>query len=165
MEKYVLEENQVSEIKEFISTQKNVPGNLMPTLQKITDVFGYLPRPILEIVSSELRIPMAEIYGVSTFYSQFSFVPKGKHGISVCMGTACYVKGAENILDEFSSVLEIGVGETTEDLMFSILEARCLGDCAAAPVVMIDDVLYKNVEKKHVKKIIKDIRDEENEQQ
>ena len=163
MEVNKLDENKVSAIKEFVAKQKNIPGNLMPTLQKITEIFGYLPREILEYVSSELRIPMAEIYGVATFYSQFSFVPKGKYGISVCLGTACYVKGAESILDEFSNVLGVGIGETTNDLMFTLIETRCLGDCASAPIVMVNENVYKNVKRKQVSKIIEEVRDGANE--
>jgi NADH:ubiquinone oxidoreductase subunit E len=155
-----LEKNKdkLTEYKDFLKRIKATNGALMPALQKAQELFNYLPKEVLKIVSEELRIPLAEIYGVATFYSQFSFIPKGENQISVCLGTACYVKGAQAILEEFEKELGIKQGETTSDLKFSINEARCLGDCSKAPVVMINSTLFPLVKKKDVKKILEDLR-------
>lgn len=155
-----LEKNKdkLTEYKDFLIRIKATNGALMPALQKAQELFNYLPKEVLKIVSDELRIPLAEIYGVATFYSQFSFIPKGENQISVCLGTACYVKGAQAILEEFEKELGIKQGETTSDLKFSINEARCLGDCSKAPVVMINSTLFPLVKKKDVKKILEDLR-------
>ncbi|MDU2132479.1 MAG: NAD(P)H-dependent oxidoreductase subunit E, partial [Finegoldia magna] len=101
----------------------------------------------------------ASIYGVITFYSRFTLKPKGKYAISVCMGTACYVKGAENLLDEFSKRLGIEVGDTTDDLIFSLVETRCVGDCASAPVVTVNDTVYKNVKLEDVAEILSNVKE------
>jgi NADH:ubiquinone oxidoreductase subunit E len=155
-----LEKNKdkLTEYKDFLIRIKSTNGALMPALQKAQELFNYLPKEVLKIVSEELRIPLAEIYGVATFYAQFSFIPKGENQISVCLGTACYVKGAQAILEEFEKELGIKQGETTSDLKFSINEARCLGDCSKAPVVMINSTLFPLVKKKDVKKILEDLR-------
>ena len=155
-----LEKNKdkLTEYKDFLKRIKATNGALMPALQKAQELFNYLPKEVLKIVSEELRIPLAEIYGVATFYAQFSFIPKGENQISVCLGTACYVKGAQAILEEFEKELGIKQGETTSDLKFSINEARCLGDCSKAPVVMINSTLFPLVKKKDVKKILEDLR-------
>lgn len=129
------------EMKVFDQTvedYKDVEGGLMPILQKTQDLFGYLPRPIIEEIASRLQIPESRIYGVATFYSQFSFVPRGENEISVCMGTACYVKGADKIQEALQEKLGIGLGETTADMKFSLVESRCVGDCAIAPIVVVN---------------------------
>lgn len=154
--KFDKEENkeQIVAFMEFLDSKKNTPGPLMPSLQHAQDVFGYLPKEMLEIISKELSIPMAEIYGVATFYSQFSFVPTGKNKISVCLGTACYVKGAQSILEEIESQLGIVSGETTVDEVFSIAAARCVGDCSIAPVILVNEDVYAKVKKDDITEIL-----------
>ncbi|WP_422485571.1 NAD(P)H-dependent oxidoreductase subunit E [Gudongella sp. DL1XJH-153] len=154
--KFDKEENkeQIVAFMRFLDSKKNTPGPLMPSLQHAQEVFGYLPKEVLEIISKELSIPMAEIYGVATFYSQFSFVPTGKNKISVCMGTACYVKGAQSILEEIESQLGIESGETTVDEVFSIAAARCVGDCSIAPVILVNEDVYAKVKKDDITEIL-----------
>ena len=135
--------NSFSELKEFVIGKQD--SDLIEILHKTQSLYGYIPKDAIYIISTALDIPVSEIYGVITFYSRFSLVPKGKFAISVCMGTACYVKGAENLLNEFSKMLGISVGETTDDLLFSLIETRCVGNCANAPVVTVNDKVYTKV--------------------
>lgn len=145
----------IEEFLEFIDTYKDTKGALMPVLQHAQDFFGYLPKEILEMISKELKTPLSEVYGVVTFYSQFSFVPKGENKISICLGTACYVKGAQGILEEIESELGIKSGGTTKDLKFSIDATRCLGDCSLAPVIMINEEdVYPRLKKEDIKGIL-----------
>ena len=132
----------IDEFEVFIEENKSVRGAVMPILQEAQRIFGYIPKERVEIMSHRLGKHSSEIYGVATFYSQFTFVPKGKYAISVCLGTACYVNGANDILEEFEKQLKIKKGETTKDLMFSIVETRCVGECAMAPVVTVNDKVY-----------------------
>lgn len=138
----------------FIEENRDKPGALMPIMQEAQEIFGYLPLEILELISKRLNVPLSEIYGVATFYSQFSFIPVGENKISVCLGTACYVKGAQGILEEIENELGIKRGGTTPDLKFSIVEARCLGDCSLAPVFTINEDVYPNVKKEDIKEIL-----------
>ncbi len=131
----------------------------MPILQDAQQRFGYLPEEIIDLISERMGIFTSEIYGVATFYSQFSFVPKGKYAISVCLGTACYVNGAKEILDEFSRILGIEMGETTEDMNFSLVETRCVGACSQAPVVMINNVIYPRFRKEQVAALVEELRE------
>ena len=151
-----LEENRekVDEIISFMDKNRDTKGVLLIVLQEAQNKFGYLPEEIVNLISSHLGILSSTIYGVATFYSQFTFVPRGKYAISVCMGTACYVKGASDILDEFSNVLGIGLGETTPDQKFSIIETRCVGLCSDAPVVTINNQVYSHFEKSDVEHIL-----------
>lgn len=134
-------------------------NDLIEVLHFVQNKFGYIPRRVITSISKTLDIPVSKIYGVVTFYSRFSLVPKGKYTVSVCMGTACYVKNAEDILEEFSKQLGIGIGETTEDLIFSLIETRCVGDCAVAPVVTINDSIYEFVTVDDVRNILADIKE------
>src|SRR5690554_7201623 len=154
--KFDMEKNSsiVTAFKTFLDEKKNTKGPLMPALQQAQEVFGYLPMEILEIISKTLQIPMAEIYGVATFYSQFSFIPQGENKISVCLGTACYVKGAQSILEEIESQLGIKSGETTKDEVFSIASARCVGDCSIAPVILVNEDVYAKVKKDDIAEIL-----------
>lgn len=146
----------IEELNSFIDENKDKSGVLMPVMQEVQNKFGYLPKEILSLVSDRLNIPLAEIYGVATFYSQFTFIPMGENKISVCLGTACYVKGAQGILEEIQKNLGLENGiNTTQDLKFSIVEARCLGDCSLAPVFTVNEDVYPNVTKKDIKKILK----------
>lgn len=144
----------IGAFRKLIQEKKNQKGVLMPVLQEAQSRFGYLPREILEIISKDLAVPMAEIYGVATFYSQFSFVPKGCHDICVCLGTACYVKGADSVVQVLEEELGIKAGETTPDLQFSITPTRCIGACGLAPVMSIDGEQHGHLTKDKIKKIL-----------
>ncbi len=134
--------DQENELRGFIAGIKNERGALMPVLQKAQEIYGYLPIEVQKIIADELNISLSEVYGVVTFYSQFSLNPKGEHRISICLGTACYVKGADKILNALEDRLGIKVGECTADGIFSLDACRCVGACGLAPVMMIDDDVY-----------------------
>jgi NADH-quinone oxidoreductase subunit E/NADP-reducing hydrogenase subunit HndA len=152
--KIELHENQVNELLEVCRSFNNDPLELINVLHQAQGIFGYLPAEVQEIVSRELRIPVAKVYGVVTFYSFFTMIPKGQHPISICMGTACYVRGAEKVLDEFKRKLKVQVGETTPDGKFSLNCLRCVGACGLAPVVMIGDKTYGRVSPDGVQEIL-----------
>lgn len=144
----------IHDFKIFIEEHKETEGALMPVLQNAQDIFGYLPVEVLEIISKGLMIPMAEVYGVVTFYSQFSLIPKGEFVIGHCLGTACYVRGAQELLDETEELLGIKSGATTTDMKFSIKATRCIGACGLAPVISINDDVYGRLKKGEMKAII-----------
>ncbi|WXR60874.1 NADH-quinone oxidoreductase subunit NuoE [Peptostreptococcaceae bacterium AGR-M142] len=146
------------EVLELIDQNNSNKDNLIPILHAIQDRYNYLPKNALEIVSKYLEIPMANIYGVATFYTRFSLKPKGKYTISVCMGTACYVKGAQNIVDKLCKELNVHVGETTSDMIFTLETARCIGSCGLAPALMIDDKVYAKVHPNDVIRILSEYR-------
>jgi NADP-reducing hydrogenase subunit HndA len=133
---------QEADLKEVIARLKGTKGALMPILQKAQDIYGYLPMEVQTIISDETGIPLEKIYGVVTFYAQFSLQPKGKYQVSVCLGTACYVKGAGDIYSKLSEILGIGNGECTPDGKFSLDSCRCVGACGLAPVMMINGEVY-----------------------
>ncbi|MGN0456074.1 MAG: NAD(P)H-dependent oxidoreductase subunit E [Acutalibacteraceae bacterium] len=133
---------QEAELKKIIEKHKDDPGAVMPVLQEAQEVYGYLPREVQIIIAEGLGVPVEEVYGVSTFYSQFSLTPKGKYNISVCLGTACYVKGAGKLIDEITKKLGIGPEECTEDGKFSLTACRCIGACGLAPVMTVNDEVY-----------------------
>lgn len=133
---------QERELLKVIENHKNQPGGLMPVLQEAQAIYGYLPVEVQQMVADGLGIHLSEVYGVATFYSQFSLTPKGKHIISVCLGTACYVKGADKILAAIEDELGIKSGECTADGLFSIEACRCLGACGLAPVMTVDGEVY-----------------------
>lgn len=147
--------NDFQKVKDLCKDKSSV--DLIEILHKVQDLYDYIPREAANIIAEELKIPISKIYGVNTFYSRFSLYPKGKYAISVCLGTACYVKGAEAILNEFSNILGIKMGETTEDLIFSLVETRCLGECADAPIVTVNDKVYRHVKVEDVRKILAEI--------
>ena len=149
-----LSEAAVAQIKEICNRYAGEPTPLMMILSDIQKEYGYIPLEVQEIVSAETGISVAEIYGVVTFYSFFSLQPKGKYIIGCCLGTACYVKGAQRVINKFSELLGIGVGETTEDGLFTIDALRCIGACALAPAVTINGKIYPRVTVKDVEKII-----------
>ncbi len=151
-------EEKVKELRNNMRKNKDEKGILMSTLHAAQDSFGYLPIEIQELISEELNISLSEIYGVATFYSQFSLMPKGENKISLCLGTACYVKGAQDILDELIEILGIEVGETTPDGKFSIEDTRCLGACGLAPVMVINDDVYGKLKKGEVEEILNKYR-------
>ena len=130
------------ELDEIIEKYKKTPGALIPVLHEAQDLYGYLPFEVQKIIADGLNIPVAKVYGVVTFYSQFSLNPKGKYRVSVCLGKACYVKGAAEILDKLKERLSIDVGECTDDGLFSLDSCRCIGACSLAPVVTVNDEVY-----------------------
>lgn len=134
--------SQERQLKEVIEKYKDMPGALLPVLQEAQEIYSYLPIEVQRMVADGLSISLSEVYGVATFYSQFSLTPKGEHRISVCLGTACYVKGADKILQALEEKLGIKSGECTPDGLFSIDSCRCVGACGLAPVMMIDDEVY-----------------------
>jgi NADH:ubiquinone oxidoreductase subunit E len=147
-------EKQFIELKEYIDSISETQGILMQTLHKAQEIFGYLPIEVQKFVAHELDVSLAEVYGVATFYTQFSIDPKGKHKIGVCMGTACYVKGSQLVLDKLSKELNIKVGETTPDNLFTLEATRCLGCCGLAPVIMVDGDVYGKLEPKKIPEIL-----------
>ncbi len=130
------------ELQEIISKYKDTRGALIPVLHEAQELYGYLPIEVQKKISEGLNVPLSEIYGVVTFYTQFSLNPKGKYKVSVCMGTACYVKGSGQILDKFKEKLGLEVGQCTEDGLFSLDACRCIGACGLAPVITINDDVY-----------------------
>ena len=135
-------DQQKSDIIAIVDKYRDDQGALIPVLHEVQEYFGYLPIEVQKIVSDELHIPLAEIYGVVTFYAQFSTQPKGKYTVSVCLGTACYVKGSGKILDKFENILGIKAGEVSEDGMFGIEACRCIGACGLAPVATVNGEVY-----------------------
>ncbi|MBO4326402.1 MAG: NAD(P)H-dependent oxidoreductase subunit E [Clostridia bacterium] len=125
-----------------IEAEKDNPGSLIRILHEAQEIYGYLPIEVQQFVADNTGIPLAEIYGVVTFYAQFSLKPKGQNKINVCLGTACYVKGAEGVLERLKQELKLDVGDCTEDGKFSLDACRCVGACGLAPVIMINDDCY-----------------------
>ncbi len=133
---------QEAALKKVIADLKDTKGSLMPIMQHAQEIYGYLPIEVLTMISDETGIPMETIYGVATFYAQFSLQPKGKYRISVCLGTACYVKGSGAILEKLEELLGISNGECSPDGLFSLDSCRCVGACGLAPVMMVNDEVY-----------------------
>jgi NADP-reducing hydrogenase subunit HndA len=133
---------QEAKLYEIIDAHKDDPGALMPVLQQAQEVYGYLPIEVQKMISDKMGIPLEKIYGVVTFYAQFSLYPKGKYNISVCLGTACYVKGSGDIYDKLQEVLKISGGECTADGKFSLEACRCIGACGLAPVLTVNEDVY-----------------------
>lgn len=144
-------------IDEFIGRK----GALIPVLQTLQDLFGYLPEVSLKHIGQRMKIPYSEVSGVVSFYKYFSIVPRGKYLIRVCLGTACYVRGGKEVLKSFKESLGIGIDETTEDMMFSLKVGRCFGACGLAPVIMINDDIYRRVKPSKVGEIIQNYKDME----
>lgn len=156
-----LQESAVKQITEIVNRYKNEETPLMMILSDIQREYGYIPLEVQELVSSLTGIPVSEIYGVVTFYSFFSLTPKGKYVIGVCLGTACYVKGSQLVLDKFGELLNIKPGETSADNLFTLDVLRCVGACAIAPAVSINGKVYPMVEVKQVQGIIDEYRAKE----
>jgi NADP-reducing hydrogenase subunit HndA len=152
--KIKLKERDINKIKEICDFFDNDPGELINALHRCQGEFGYLPAEVQEIVSEYLNVPLAKVYGVVTFYSFFTMKPKGKFPISICTGTACYVRGAEKVLDEFKKELGIAVGETSVDGKFSLSSLRCVGACGLAPVVLVGEKTYGRVAPDDVQEIL-----------
>lgn len=154
MVKITLSPPLVRELKDFIAQLPEKECQLINVLHKAQNLFGYLPRPVQVLVAEEMGVPLAEVYGIVTFYTFFTMQPRGEHPISICQGTACFVKGATRVLNAFKDILHVDVGEVTSDGRFSIDTLRCVGGCALAPVVMIDDRVFGNVTPAQIPEIL-----------
>lgn len=150
----------LKEVKKIAYSLKNGQGFLIPLLHEIQNLFGYLPKESLEIVCEETGLSMSEIYSVATFYSHFNLEPRGKYIIRVCLGTACYVKSSQDILDRLCQELNIEVGKTSSDGKFTIEAARCLGACGLAPILTIGDKVYGRLVSDDVIRILKNYEEE-----
>jgi len=139
-------------------TKDHPESHLISILHKAQELYGYLTKEIMDEIAVHMNIPTAHIWGVATFYHYFNLKPVGKHVISVCLGTACYVKGAERVLNAIKKELDVEMGDTTSDGVFTLHEARCLGACGLAPVVMIDEKIYGELDEKKVVELLKKVR-------
>ena len=149
-----LKENGFRELESYINSLDTKEEALITVLHKAQEIFGYLPKEVQEFIADKLNEPLARVYGVVSFYSFFTMIPKGDIAISVCLGTACFVRGAEKILEEFQNRLGIKAGETSPDGKFSLDILRCIGACGIAPVVLVNGKVYKKVEAGEVKNIV-----------
>ena len=145
-------------LQEVIDKLKQEQGSLMPIMQHAQEIFGYLPEDVQRYIAKGLDIPLSDVYGVATFYAQFKLNPAGKYNISVCLGTACYVKGAQLVLNKLEEVLGVKAGETTADGLFTLNATRCLGACGLAPVMMVNDDVYGRLTPDQVPAIIEKYR-------
>jgi len=157
----VAADTKMSELKEFMEQckQKDHPeSHLIAILHKAQALYGYVSQETMDEVANTMNIPTAHIWGVATFYHYFNLKPKGKHTIAICLGTACYVKGAQQVLEAIKEELGIDFGQTSEDKLFTLQEARCLGACGLAPVAMIDEKIYGELTPKKIVEILKSYR-------
>jgi len=152
----VLPQAQYKEVLHFIETLPQKEGHLVTVLHKAQSVFGYLPIEVQQFVADYMEVPLSQVYGVVSFYTFFTMVPKGKFPISVCMGTACFVKGADKVVSAFKESLKIDIGDVTQDGKFSLDTLRCVGGCALAPIVLVGEKVYANVTPGQVKNILAD---------
>lgn len=149
-------------VKQIFDTYKPEADNLIQILNEVQEHYGYIPENIQKEISDFLNIPMAEIYGVITFYSRFTLKPKGKYNISVCLGTACFVKGSEKLLDRIKERLKIQTGETTEDGKFSIEDTRCVGACGLAPVFTVNGEVYGKATVQKLDEVLDELMEKDN---
>ena len=145
---------QFAELDKWVAEYKGKTGSVIRALNKAQEIFGYLPRDVQAAVAKGIGRPLSEVYGIATFYSFFNIIPKGKHSVCACMGTACYVRGGAQVVDGLKKELGIEVGGTTPDREFSLNSIRCMGACALAPVVRVDEEVYRQVSPKKVKEIL-----------
>jgi len=150
---------QEQELKNAIALHREQKGALMPVIQEAQRIYGYMPEEVQKMVAEGMGVSLSEIYGIVTFYSQFSLAPKGKYKIVICMGTACYVIGAGKILERFEKELGIKDGECTADMKFSLDGARCVGACGLAPVISINDDVYGKINEAMVPEILGNYND------
>ena len=150
---------QEAKLLAVIAELKDVPGSMMPILQQAQDIYGYLPIEVQQIISRETGVSLEEIYGITTFYSQFKLNPNGKYAIAVCLGTACYVKGAQELIDAISKELGIAAGETSSDGKYSLEATRCIGACGLAPVLSINGDVYGRLTAKDIPGILAKYKD------
>lgn len=146
------------ELDQVIERYSREPGQLIRILQKAQDIFGYLPEEVQAYIAEKTEIPVAEVNGVVTFYSLFSTEPKGKYMLNVCMGTACYVKGAQQVMDALKDRLKIDEGETTPDRLFTIKSTRCVGACGLAPILVVNEDVHGKLDARDIPKIIQKYR-------
>ncbi len=149
-----LSESKIQFVKNVCKEYGNNAGEVINVLHKVQGEFGYLPAEVQELVAEELHIPVSRVFGIVSFYSFFTMTPKGEHPISVCLGTACYVRGAEKVLDEIKRILGINVGEVTPDGKFSLTCLRCVGACGLAPVIEVGDKVYGRMTPDRVKEVL-----------
>jgi NADH-quinone oxidoreductase subunit E len=157
--KSVLVEEKFHELEEFINSLPDKKGALIEVLHKAQHIFGYLPEEVQTFVAEKLNVPASKVFGVVSFYSYFTTTPRGEYVVNVCMGTACFVRGAANVLSEFEKQLDVKVGQTTPDGRFTVEVLRCVGACGLAPVVTINDRVYGHVTPNDVKKILAEYQD------
>ena len=160
-EKNCVEKRLTKEMEEILNNYPKQKDSLIAILNDVQEKYGYIPKQCQVEISNYLGMPMAEIYGVISFYSRFTTEPKGKYNIAVCMGTACFVKGSQSILDRLKERLKISGGQTTPDGKFSIDEVRCVGACGLAPVFMVNDEVYGNATVKMVDEVLDKLEKEE----
>ena len=153
-------EGEAEIIRKMLEKYTNDKSNLIQILNEVQEKYGYIPKVAQEEISKYLDIPMAEVYGVITFYARFSLKPKGKYNIAVCLGTACFVKGSEKVLDRVKELLKIDVGETTPDGLFSIEATRCVGACGLAPVFKVNEEVYGKATPELVDKVIAEYKNQ-----
>lgn len=154
MSREIFTKENFQSLETVIGKNKNKKGGLMPVLHESQNIFGCIPLAVQKRISESLHIPLAEVYGVVTFYSQFTLEPKGDYTISVCMGTACYVRGSQKIMDKVNSDVKIEVGHTSEDGKFSLEATRCLGACGLAPVLTVNHDVYGRLTEAEVTSIL-----------
>lgn len=159
MPKIKLAGNIIQQINDICAGFKNSESELISVLHKVQEKLGYLPAEVQEVIAKELKTSVAKVYGVVTFYSFFTMIPKGEFPISICMGTACYVRGAEHVLIEFKRQLGVEVGQPTGDGKFSLNSLRCVGACGLAPVVTVGEKVYGRVAPSQVKNIIAEYKE------
>ncbi|MCX7884209.1 MAG: NAD(P)H-dependent oxidoreductase subunit E [Caloramator sp.] len=159
MSEYNLDSKKLRKLEEYIDGIEEKEGSLINILHEAQDIFGYLPKELQLFIARKCNIPASKVFGVVTFYSYFTMEPRGQHVINICMGTACFVKGAEKILEEFKKILEIKEGNMSKDGMFTVNTLRCVGACGLAPVVMVDGKVYGRVKVEDVEDIIKEYRE------
>jgi NADH:ubiquinone oxidoreductase subunit E len=155
------EDQMLAQLDGIIDEYKEKPGALIPVLQMAQGLYGYLPDPVLLRISEKLKIPFSEVAGVVGFYSFFSRHPQGRHQVRVCLGTACYVRGAKEVLQSFKKELGIEIGESTPDRCFSLEVGRCFGACGLAPVVMADVDVHQRVKPSKIRELLERYREEE----
>ncbi|MGB9687504.1 NAD(P)H-dependent oxidoreductase subunit E [Thermogutta sp.] len=154
----VTEEEKLAQLDDILAQYRDVPGGLIPVLQMAQAIFGYLPEPVLKRIARAFGKPLSEVTGVVTFYSFFNTVPRGRHMIRVCLGTACYVRGGKQVLAALREELGIDVGETTSDRSFSLDVGRCFGACGLAPVIMIDNDVHQRVKVSRLGELLRKYR-------
>jgi len=152
------EEKNIEDMKSLLSVYTNEKSNLIQILNKVQEKYGYIPEFAQLEISNYLNLPMAEIYGVITFYSRFTLKPKGEYSVAVCLGTACFVKGSEKLMDRLKEKLGIDAGQTTKDGKFSLEATRCIGACGLAPVFMVNDDVYGRATVETVDKVIEEYK-------
>jgi NADH:ubiquinone oxidoreductase subunit E len=150
LESHEFTDEELASVDAVIESHRAKPGSLIPALEEIQEIIGHLPAPIQRRVALGLRIPLSEVYGVVTFYSFFTMVPRGRHTVRCCLGTACYVRGGKNNLEKLEEILGIAPGETTGDRRFSLETVRCLGACGLAPVMVVDEDTHRQMKPSHI---------------